>query len=246
MFAVGDRVKIIQDLEHPVGRWAVGAVGTIGAIIRGNSFTYQIHFDPGITIPSVGTGITTLWARQEELERVVPTIPWPEAIHFFPPTLPPLISWDEGGGETTMDDTFHEGDRVQPSDEARGSTGCGNLDNCLKQITSILVKEMNGSSITRWTAYDKAGNRLYDSCCWIYKSRFTKVSGRSMMTTLKTLAKKMFDADTKAMVEAGYLDQCLAVTEAGKDVIFTQFLLANKKLIADEARAKIKEEQDQK
>ncbi len=73
-------------------------------------------------------------------------------------------------------------------------------------------------------------------------------SAPGIMTKLKTLAKKMFDADTKVMVEAGYLTECLELTESGKEVIFTQFLLvpANKKAVADEAREVLKEQKESK
>lgn len=61
------------------------------------------------------------------------------------------------------------------------------------------------------------------------------------MPYLSKLAKKLLDADTKALVKAGYLDSELDLTEEGAAELMDIVLLANKPAMVAAAKAKIKE-----
>ena len=59
---------------------------------------------------------------------------------------------------------------------------------------------------------------------------------------LTTLAKKLFDSDTRAFIKAGILDESLEITTQGTKFLLAQYLTNNKKELAKEARKKIRED----
>ena len=61
---------------------------------------------------------------------------------------------------------------------------------------------------------------------------------------LTTLAKRILDADTKALIKAGVLDNDLSLTEEGVDFVVGHYLQANKVELAKEARKITKEEKE--
>lgn len=68
---------------------------------------------------------------------------------------------------------------------------------------------------------------------------------KKFMATLKTIASKLLDADIKALVKAGWLDEELELTEDGEQAVLSFILLQNKVELAKEARNKIKDEKDE-
>jgi hypothetical protein len=66
--------------------------------------------------------------------------------------------------------------------------------------------------------------------------------GKKMRLT--TLAKKLFDSDTRAFIKAGILDESLEITTQGTKFLLAQYLTNNKKELAKEARKKIREDKE--
>ena len=62
------------------------------------------------------------------------------------------------------------------------------------------------------------------------------------MSQLSKLAKKLLDADTKALVKAGVLDNELDVTEEGVDFVISFLIDKNKEELAKEARKQLQEQ----
>jgi len=164
--------------------------------------------------------------------------------------------WDPDGtvkgGENDMQNTsdFKIGDKLVLKKEGGGylNSTCGNLDNDFEddRVSYIIVraKGSNDNYISRWDAYDSNNELVRSTCCGVYSQYFEKISSaQSFMQTLNILAKKLLDADTKALVKAGVLDDCLKV----KDTEFILSFLVNlyKKDLAAEARALLKEQEDQ-
>lgn len=62
---------------------------------------------------------------------------------------------------------------------------------------------------------------------------------------LKTLAKKILDADTRALIKAGIIGEDLELTNDGIKFVLSQYLLENKTSVAKEARKKLKEDKEE-
>lgn len=62
------------------------------------------------------------------------------------------------------------------------------------------------------------------------------------MQKLTTLAKKLLDPETKALMEVGWLDSELDLTEAGEKAILIWLLEQNKAALAKEAKDLLAEE----
>jgi len=156
------------------------------------------------------------------------------------------------GGENDMQNTsnFKVGDKLRLLKNSAGecfACGCGNLRDEIEEgtVTYITVENIDSDGyIGLWTGYDDQDNKTMSKCCSVHAQYFERItSARSFMQTLNILAKKLLDADTKALVKAGVLDDCLKV----KDTEFILSFLVNqyKKELAAEARASLKEQEDQ-
>lgn len=73
-------------------------------------------------------------------------------------------------------------------------------------------------------------------------------SATSIMDKLNIITRKIVDGPTRKFVKANYLDNCLNLTEEGKDVIFAIWMSqeANKKLLEKEAEETIQEMEDER
>lgn len=69
---------------------------------------------------------------------------------------------------------------------------------------------------------------------------------KKTMSTLAKIAKKLLDADTKVLVEAGYLDSELELTDEGEDQLLTMLFLTYKEELATEARKQLKDAKGRK
>lgn len=67
---------------------------------------------------------------------------------------------------------------------------------------------------------------------------------RSLMTRISATAKKLFDADTKTLIKAGYLDNCLNVTQEGRDAMWPILMDAHKKDLVAAAKEQFAEEKE--
>lgn len=96
----------------------------------------------------------------------------------------------------------------------------------------------NFKKVTR--TYTTRNQKADDSCCDQYAPHKNPV--KNTMRTLSTLAKKMFDADTKALVEAGVLDECLGISD---DTFVLSYLVnLHKKELAVLAREQLAEDKE--
>lgn len=64
------------------------------------------------------------------------------------------------------------------------------------------------------------------------------------MTRISATAKKLFDADTKTLIKAGYLDNCLNVTQEGRDAMWPILMDAHKKDLVAAAKEQFAEEKE--
>lgn len=71
-------------------------------------------------------------------------------------------------------------------------------------------------------------------------SRFLPEPKKNM--SLTTLAKKVLDSDLRAFIKAGIIDNDLEITTSGMKFLMAQYLSDNKKVLAKEARRKIRED----
>jgi hypothetical protein len=146
-----------------------------------------------------------------------------------------------------MAQTFKKGDLMWPI-PADFYAGCSVLQREIRNgnVSKIEFVEYTdeddpNDDSCRWIAYDKSGKQILNTCCWLNGEKMKKVSATGLMTKISILAKKLLDADVKALVEAGYLNDKLELTEEGKEAVLTHYLNANKKALADEARAVLAE-----
>ena len=65
----------------------------------------------------------------------------------------------------------------------------------------------------------------------------------TMKQKVSAFARRIFDKDTTALVDAGMLSCDLEITDQGRDLILSHYLKANKKELADEARKLLEEEE---
>ena len=61
-------------------------------------------------------------------------------------------------------------------------------------------------------------------------------NNKTIMSKLNTMMKKLLDKDTKTLIEAGYINGDLELTEAGKKELMVILFLANKKELVDSAK----------
>lgn len=69
----------------------------------------------------------------------------------------------------------------------------------------------------------------------------TTTKKTNIMNTVSRIAEKAFSADTKALIEAGYLDKSLELTGYGRDVLESVVFEANKAALVEAAKEEIKE-----
>lgn len=74
----------------------------------------------------------------------------------------------------------------------------------------------------------------------------TTQSTKSNDMNLSTLAKKMFDAETKTLIKAGLLNSNLELTSEGRDELNAILFLENKKALVERAKDIIKDRKDDK
>lgn len=68
---------------------------------------------------------------------------------------------------------------------------------------------------------------------------------KKKMEKLTTLAKKIFDADTRLFIKAGILGKDLEVTEEGINFLLAQYLSDNKAALAKEAKKLVDERKEE-
>ena len=67
---------------------------------------------------------------------------------------------------------------------------------------------------------------------------------KGVKTMLSILAKKLLDGDIKALVEVGWLDSELEVTEIGEEAVFAIFVEQNKEELAKRAKEELKKRKE--
>ncbi len=75
-------------------------------------------------------------------------------------------------------------------------------------------------------------------------SQYKDSKKKGVIPMLSILAKKLLDADVKALVEIGWLDSELDVTESGTDAILALFVEQNKAELAKRAKEELKKRKD--
>lgn len=156
-----------------------------------------------------------------------------------------LDEYDTRGGEKTMATNFKVGDKLELIDP-RKSCGCVLLKTSFSnKITDYIILTNTNSDWENteekwwsWDAYKGEKRNDLSNCCAIDLSNFRKVSSANgnFMTKLTNIAKRLLDADTKALVKAGVLDSELQITEEGKQFLLAQYLIDNKPALAKEAQ----------
>lgn len=163
--------------------------------------------------------------------------------------LPDEYSDTKGGETMAITTKFKKGDKlVMIPGTTDGECRCGNLREQFQEgkCDYIVLNEepsVDGTGLN-WTAFKETRITL-SHCCTINLAYFECVTPpQSIMTKLTTIAKKLLDADTKALVKAGILDSELQITEDGEKFLLAQYLTDNKKALATEAQKIIDEQKD--
>lgn len=66
----------------------------------------------------------------------------------------------------------------------------------------------------------------------------------SLITRMKAIAKRLLDADTKALIEAGYIDDSLNLTQDGREALDAILFGANKPALVEQAKKEIEEKKE--
>lgn len=69
---------------------------------------------------------------------------------------------------------------------------------------------------------------------------------KKVMATLSNIAKKILDPDLRALVEVGYLDSELELTDEGEEAVLELMFFANKEELAKQAKKELKERKKDK
>ena len=258
---VWDKVgKLVHETqaEKPKNKFKAGDIveNKNGRRVTVTGVPGMVSYDEaGFAAASEGFEHESGWGFQEEYERInsepfkvidYPSTYWSDGMN--------LMRYDsdkpqpEGGEKTMADSTFKVGDKLTLKDVTIHA-GCGNLQTRIQYGSTayIVVTNIDGDGeIDEWEGFKADGSRdgRPDDCCALDRLQNLKRYGSAkggIMAQLTQLAKRTFDADTKALIEVGFLDQCLELTQAGKDFVLAQYVGDNKKALADEARKIIAE-----
>ncbi len=117
------------------------------------------------------------------------------------------------------------------------------LNYCMQTIQQMFAEQWNQAQTfpmkgqSNYYFVDECGNLRYESYG----------SGNKQNMSLSTIAKKLFDADTKTLIKAGFLDQhSLTLTDAGRAQIWAILFEQNKAALVAAAQADIDEKKADK
>lgn len=93
-----------------------------------------------------------------------------------------------------------------------------------------------------YDAYDKKGMKMASCAICLGEDSFELINNNSIdMSKISSLQETLLDKNTKVLIEAGFLDEKLALTEEGKTELQSLFFADYKERLIKVAEAKIKE-----
>lgn len=126
-------------------------------------------------------------------------------------------------------ETFKVGDEVEVV--AR----CGLI---IPNVSYVVFEKLDGTLAIG----DNRESDNIETCSCYSDWRLIKTNKKSFMKTITTIAKKLLDSDTQALIKAGYIDSCLELTTPGKEEIQAIQFETYKAELVVRANAKIEEE----
>lgn len=139
---------------------------------------------------------------------------------------------------------FQVGDRVEaisPPDSCHDLVGKKGTVRYIRDVYNCKIGVEFDESFAVGHTLD--GKIKADMGRWCEASSLKKIgTKKSFMKKLTTIFKKLVDADTAALVQAGYLNEDLELTSDGASELQTISFIANKAALVDAAKAKLAEE----
>lgn len=94
-------------------------------------------------------------------------------------------------------------------------------------------------------AFPPTGTSPEMKSCGVYLNSLELVNNqKSIMKRVSDMMKKLLDADTQALVKAGYINGDLELTTEGGKALTVILFVANKRALVDAANVTIAEEED--
>lgn len=134
---------------------------------------------------------------------------------------------------------WYEGQRVSVKNNC---SGCKAGDICI-------LKNHSGDLFAVPEGWDEDQEKDIGGCScsfnWCVEVQVMKVKEETM-SQVSPMAENLLDADTKALVEAGMVDECLNLTSKGRDALQALVFVAHKEAMVKQAKAEIKEAKSKK